>query len=185
MKILLHTCCAPCLLFPYSVLKSKKFEVTVYFYNPNIHPFKEFKRRRETLSKYCDTVSLDLILDDGGYGLIDFCRKVAFQEEKRCSICYDMRLQKLVATAKNEGFDAFSTTLLYSKYQKHELLRNKCNELAQYHGIPFVYHDFREGWQQGIDQSIELNLYRQPYCGCIFSEWERYDNRLKKKLKKP
>ena len=80
--------------------------------------------------------------------------------------------------------DAFSTTLLYSRYQNHDLICSQSERLAEKYGVPFYYQDFRKGWQEGIDRSIEMGLYRQPYCGCIYSEQERYDNRWKKRQKR-
>ena len=115
------------------------------------------------------------------YGLRDYLRKVVFSEDSRCGLCYDMRLRKVVEQAKKIRADAFTTTLLYSRYQNHELIRHKAEQLAEQHKIPFYYHDFREGWQQGIDMSKEMGLYRQSYCGCIYSEQERYDKCFRKK----
>ena len=92
-----------------------------------------------------------------------------------------MRLQKCAALASESGYDGFSTTLLYSRYQRHDALVAFCTTLALEYGVEFFYQDFRLGWQDGIDRSIELEMYRQPYCGCIYSEQERYDKRLRKK----
>lgn len=183
MKLLLHTCCAPCLLFPLHILKEKNIEVTAFFYNPNIHPFVEFKKRFDSLVEYADKNNVSLVVDKN-YGLIEFTRSVVFNEKKRCGFCYDLRLKKTAIYAKENGFTSFSTTLLYSKYQNHLLIVEKCEKLATQYNLDFVYLDFREGWQYGIDSSIAKKLYRQPYCGCIYSEQERYDNKLKKQIKK-
>lgn len=180
MKLFLHVCCGPCTIYPLKVLREKGAEVTGHFYNPNIHPFKEFKRRLNTLQEYAKDIKLPLHLDSN-YGLTDFVRKVAFHEAERCNICYLMRLEKTVILAKENGFDSFSTTLLYSKYQRHPYLITLCDKLSLKYEIPFFYQDFREGWQFGIDESKELEMYRQPYCGCIYSEQERYDKSLRKK----
>lgn len=180
MKVFLHVCCGPCTIYPLSVLRYNGLEVTGHFFNPNIHPFKEFERRLCTLQNYADKTKLPLILDTG-YGLTDFVRKVAFHEAERCNICYLMRLEKTVSLAKELAFDAFSTTLLYSKYQRHSHLISLCEKLSVQYEIPFYYQDFREGWQRGIDESKKLEMYRQPYCGCIYSEQERYDKSLRKK----
>jgi epoxyqueuosine reductase len=180
MKILLHICCGPCAIYPLTVLKKEGAEVTGHFFNPNIHPFKEFRTRLTTLQNYANDIKLPLIVD-AKYGLTDFIRQVAFHEAERCDICYLMRLEKTVALAKQMGFDAFSTTLLYSKYQRHPYLISLCNSLAQKHDILFYYQDFREGWTFGVDASKELEMYRQAYCGCIYSEQERYDKSLRKK----
>ncbi len=183
MKTLLHTCCAPCTIYPLTELRKKGHQVTGFFYNPNIHPFQEFQRRRNTLEDFAKKVHLGLeIIRD--YGLTDFLREVVFHEKTRCIKCYDMRLLKCAEFAKENGYDAFTTTLLYSRYQNHTRIKDTCSKLANRLSIQFIYDDFRVGWQDGIDQSIALNLYRQPYCGCVYSEQERYDNRLKKQLRK-
>ena len=180
MKILLHSCCGPCTIYPYQQLEEEGFEVTAYFHNPNIHPFREFKLRLSTFREYTATENIKNIIDNS-YGLQQFVRKIAFNENKKCLICYKMRIENVALIAFEKGFDAFTTSLLYSKYQKHNKLREICNKISDDYKIPFVYRDFREGWQYGIEQSILKNMYRQPYCGCVFSEHERYDKKLRKK----
>jgi predicted adenine nucleotide alpha hydrolase (AANH) superfamily ATPase len=118
------------------------------------------------------------------YSLREFLRKTVFHEEERCAFCYEMRLAATAEHAAAIQADAFTTTLLYSKYQNHALIRTQAETFAEKFGIPFLYQDFRHGWQEGIDRSIAIGLYRQPYCGCIYSEQERYDNRWKKRRKK-
>lgn len=183
MKILLHSCCGPCTIYPLEVLKSQNHHVTVYFNNPNIHPYKEFKRRLNTLKDFAKAENLPLIAIDK-YGLTEFLQQVVFKESARCPICYEMRLEKTAEYASENSFEAFSTTLLYSRYQNHQLIKRCCEKLAAKYSLSFVYEDFRIGWQQGIDQSIEKEMYRQPYCGCIYSEQERYDKSLRKKKTK-
>jgi len=178
MNVLLHTCCGPCAIYPLSRLQEAEHNVTTYFYNPNIHPFKEFQRRLNNLKEYTEKNSIPAIFNEI-YGLKDFLRKIVFNEDQRCSLCYTMRLSKTVATAKNNGFDAFTTTLLYSKYQNHNQLRLYCEKLSKESGLVFIYEDYREGWQIGIDKSRKLDMYRQPYCGCIYSEQERYDKSMR------
>ena len=178
MNVLLHSCCAPCTIFPYSLLKKLGNDVTAFFFNPNIHPYLEFKKRHETLNQYADHIGLPLIVEKQ-YGLREFLKKTIFLEKGRCAVCYQMRLEKTVFLAKSLGFEAFTTTLLYSKYQRHDLIVSLCKKLSGEHKIPFLYHDFREGWQLGVESSLELGMYRQKYCGCIFSEQERYDKSLK------
>jgi len=176
MKVLLHVCCAPCTIYPYTVLKGRSCEITAFFYNPNIHPFREFKERLNTFQQYATTLGLAVLMEKE-YGLVDFVRKVAFHESERCQICYFLRLEKTASLAKDSGFDAFTTTLLYSKYQRHSTLISICNNLSAQYDIPFFYHDFREGWQAGVDASLEMKMYRQSYCGCLYSEHERYDKK--------
>lgn len=182
MNILLHACCGPCTIYPLSVLKSQNHDVTAYFNNPNIHPYKEFKRRLNTLKEYAKSEDF-LLISEEQYGLTEFLQKVVFKEKLRCPVCYEMRLESTAKYAAENGFDGFTTTLLYSRYQNHDLLIDRCEKLAQTHSLRFVYEDFRLGWQQGIDLSIEKDMYRQPYCGCIYSEQERYDKSLRKKKK--
>jgi len=108
------------------------------------------------------------------YRLEEFLANVAAEPDKRCGYCYASRLDGAAASAKENGFDAFSSSLFYSRYQNHELMRLKAEAAAERHGVPFLYRDFRPGWQEGIRRSKELDLYRQQYCGCIYSEKERY-----------
>jgi predicted adenine nucleotide alpha hydrolase (AANH) superfamily ATPase len=183
VNILLHACCGPCTIYPLSILKSQHHDITAYFNNPNIHPYKEFKRRLDTLQDYSKNEDFPLVIDDS-YGLTEFLQLVVFKEKIRCPICYEMRLKKTVEYANEHGFDGFSTTLLYSRYQNHAVIIKICEKLAKAHSLHFVYEDFRIGWQEGIDLSIEKDMYRQPYCGCIYSEQERYDKSLRKKIKK-
>ena len=178
MRILLHLCCGPCAVYPLQQLRLQGHEASGFFYNPNIHPYQEFRRRVAAVKQLAEAVDFSMEIDEG-YGLTDYLRQVVFHETERCPICYEMRLVRTVQAAVAGKFDAFTTTLLYSKYQNHRLLIERCEQLAAEYGIAFYYQDFRQGWQEGIDDSIRLGLYRQPYCGCIYSEQERYDKRLR------
>jgi len=182
MRVLIHVCCGPCTIYPLALLREEGFEVSGYFYNPNIHPYREFKRRIGGLVELAAAKKF-VVEIDRDYGLKEYLRRVVFHEQQRCGICYDMRLEATARKAAAEGCESFTTTLLYSKYQNHALIRAKGEQLAQQYGLNFLYRDFREGWQQGIDESIALDLYRQPYCGCIYSEQERYDKKLRKKMR--
>ena len=183
MSTLLHICCAPCLVFPALEFEREGIDFTGYFYNPNIHPYREFKKRLQALQELALQRRYKIIYDKD-YGLIEFLQAVVFKESKRCRFCYRSRLEKTAQLALDNDFDSFSSTLLYSKYQNHEQIVFQAKEVESDLTIPFLYRDFRSGWQQGVDESITANLYRQSYCGCIYSEQERYDNRLKKRLKK-
>lgn len=173
MRVLLHTCCAPCTTFCRKSLEEEGIEVTGYFYNPNIHPYKEFERRRDTMRDYAARTGFNVVYSDS-YDLEDFIRNVVFRESERCRFCYHMRLSRAAAAAKEQGFDAFSTTLLISPYQKHDLIRQVGELISQEVSIPFLYRDFRTGYRDSVKMSREMGLYRQPYCGCIYSEKERY-----------
>jgi epoxyqueuosine reductase len=172
MKLLLHICCAPCTIYPLKKLRQDGHSMTGFFYNPNIHPYLEYKRRFDTLSDYASQQGLDVIPDD--YNMETFLRGVVFREADRCSYCYYLRLNAAAVTAKSKAFDGFTTTLLYSRYQKHELIKSIGESLAKTQGIPFYYEDFRIGWSEGLKISKEAGMYRQPYCGCIYSEKDRY-----------
>jgi hypothetical protein len=173
MRILLHTCCANCVLFPLKELRKGGHEVTAFFYNHNIHPYQEYLKRKETLVELAPKINLPVICPER-YDLKEFLRNVAFKEDERCSYCYRSRLQATVEEAKKGGYDCFSTTLLYSKFQKHDIIKKTGEALSEEYGIEFYYQDFRKGWEEGVRESKELNLYRQQYCGCIYSEEERY-----------
>jgi len=180
MKILMHLCCGPCTAYPLTALRTKGHEVRGYFFNPNIHPFREFKRRLAAVEVLAARRDLPVEYHRD-YGLRDYLRQVVFHEDQRCALCYRMRLEPTAVRAKETGAEAFTTTLLYSRYQQHALIRRLAEELADRHGVAFYYEDFREGWQAGIDQAIEMDLYRQAYCGCIYSEQERYDKKWRRR----
>jgi len=173
MKILLHTCCAPCAIVPIKLLQQADFEVMGYYYAHNIHPYTECLKRRETLEGYADAIGLRVITSEG-YEMENFLRNVAFREKDRCTYCYHARLRATALMAKRGKFDYFTSSLLYSKYQKHEEIQSIGESVGKDVGIPFYYQDFRIGWKEGIETSKRLKMYRQSYCGCIYSEKERY-----------
>ncbi len=173
MKLLLHVCCGPCAVYPVRILRERDLTVMGFFYPHNIHPYTECLKRKETLQAYAEAVDLKVI-HGRGYDLTGFLQNVAFRETHRCRFCYHDRLRTTALMARRGKFDAFSTTLLYSKFQNHEAVRSIGESVGQSVGIPFHYEDFRPGWKEGIETSKEMGLYRQPYCGCIFSEKERY-----------
>ncbi|OGP50716.1 MAG: hypothetical protein A2Y79_01960 [Deltaproteobacteria bacterium RBG_13_43_22] len=173
MKLLLHICCAPCTIYPLQTLRDQGFQITGYFYNPNIHPFREFEKRKNTLKEYAGISNLEIFFDDQ-YDLELFLNQTRPWGSERCRTCYEIRLEATARQAKSQGFDAFSTTLLYSRYQKHDWIKAVGAKTGERFEIPFHYQDFRPGWDKGIQIAKELGLYRQPYCGCIFSEKERF-----------
>jgi predicted adenine nucleotide alpha hydrolase (AANH) superfamily ATPase len=173
MKILLHICCGPCVIYPLRILREMGHDVTGHFFNPNIHPYREYQRRADTLSAYAGEKRLPVIWAED-YGMEGFFRMIAGHEDDRCRICYTLRLQETARLAKEQDFTGFTTTLLYSKFQKHDVIREVSEHLGREVDIPFVYQDFRAGWQEGVDLSREIGMYRQPYCGCIYSERDRY-----------
>ena len=173
MKLLMHICCGPCTIYPLKELRMHGHDVTGLFYNPNIHPYLEYSRRKQTLQDYAEKILLKVIWPEG-YLLEEFLRQVATRPEERCVFCLTSRLQYAAHQAKNNNFDAFTSTLLYSRFQKHDLIREIGHALSRQLDIAFYYEDFRSGWNEGVRISKELEMYRQPYCGCIYSEKERF-----------
>ena len=173
MKILFHICCAPCALYPYYRMREEGVEPVGYFYNPNIHPYAEYKKRLDTVKDFALRAGLEVRYRDS-YDLDKFLMRVVGKGALRCEQCYRMRLDAAGAAAREFGLTAYTTSLLYSKYQKHDLIRGIAAEMAAEHGIEFYYEDFRRGWREGIVESKAMGLYRQQYCGCIYSERDRY-----------
>jgi epoxyqueuosine reductase len=178
MRILLHTCCAPCATQPIRALTSDSHLVVAYFHNPNIHPAAEFAHRLGALLKLTELWGIGRIVDPE-YGLQHFVRCVDGVEldAERCARCYAMRLDAAAKQAVEQGFDAFSTSLLVSPYQKHDLIARAGEESAERHKIPFHYRDFRDGFRETRAIAKEIGLYRQKYCGCLFSERDRHRGR--------
>lgn len=155
-----------------------------YFYNPNIHPFTEYQKRQEGLQHYAEQVELKVIFDEM-YDPQAYFQQVVFRENVRCRFCYQMRLDRAAHIAKKGNFDYFTTTLLVSKYQKHDLIRRIGEDMGEKYGVPFLYHDFREGFGETGTRSREMGLYRQQYCGCLYSELERYTPRKPRRSESP
>ncbi|MBN2884068.1 MAG: epoxyqueuosine reductase QueH, partial [Clostridia bacterium] len=169
MKLLLHTCCGPCMTAFNEYFVEKEIEYSAFFYNPNIHPYKEYLKRRDTLSSYANKIGVALIIGE------------SFMQDKwerdfnqlngydRCSNCYGIRLSETAKTAAAIGFTHFTSTLLVSPYQKHELIKQICLKEADKFGIEFFYEDFRTLFRKGQDIARQNDLYRQKYCGCFYS----------------
>ena len=173
MKVLLHVCCANCAIYPIKSMREDGLEVMAFFYRHNIHPYTECLKRQQALEAYAEQIDLKVIYQEG-YDLEGFIRNVAFRESERCNYCYHDRLRSTALVAKRGKFDYYSSTLLYSKHQKHELIRSIGESIGKSVGVPFLYHDYREGWKEGIECSKQMELYRQQYCGCVYSEKERF-----------
>ena len=173
MKILLHICCAPCAIYPVKTLASEDFTVMGFFYRHNIHPYTECMQRENTVNSYAEEIGLKVIYQEG-YDLEGFLRKMAFREQNRCRICYYDRLYSTAKLAKSGKFQYFTSTLLYSKFQNHSLIAEIGESVGKEVGVPFYYADFRTGWKTGIEKSKQMGMYRQQYCGCIYSEKARF-----------
>jgi epoxyqueuosine reductase len=173
MRVLLHICCANCAIYPLQQLRGRGDAVAGYFFNPNIHPYQEYQKRLESLKRYSEIEGLEVICRDE-YLLEEFLKNVSHRVDQRCGYCYTVRLEAAAREAKEKGFDQFSTTLLQSAHQNHALIRETGERIGREIGIPFYYEDFRPGWRKGLEVSKAMGLYRQQYCGCIYSEKERY-----------
>lgn len=184
-RVLLHTCCAPCSVYCIDSLRAEGIEPTIFWYNPNIHPYTEYRARKNCLKEYAKSIGVEAIFEDE-YGLDEFCREVISDLPNRCAnYCYKKRIGRTAQYAAQNGYTAFSTTLLVSPYQKHDILKEVCEDLARLSGVEFLYRDFRVGFREGQNKARELGLYLQKYCGCIFSEEDRYYYHKKEKLNLP
>ena len=180
MKLLMHTCCAPCSVYCIDELRKEGIEPTVYWYNPNIHPYMEYKARRDCLKEYTKSINVEAIFEEE-YGLDEFCKEAIKDLSKRCTnYCYPVRIKKTFEYAKKNGYDAVTTTLLYSIYQNHNFIKELMEKYSKEYGIEFLYIDFRIGFWEGHQKARDLGLYMQKYCGCVFSEEDRYAKQIKR-----
>ncbi|HUT20947.1 MAG TPA: epoxyqueuosine reductase QueH [Anaerolineae bacterium] len=175
-RILLHVCCAPCATYTVQRLQVLGFAVTGLWYNPNVHPFSEHERRRETLARYAAEIDLPVIREPG-YEVVEFMRAISGHERyrERCRICYGIRLERTAQIARDERFDAFTTTLLISPYQNQQAIQALGEAAAARHKVNFFFENFRRGWTDHYEAVREHELYSQRYCGCLYSEWEALD----------
>lgn len=177
-RILAHLCCGPCAIVPVLRLKAEGHELAGFFLNPNIHPLREYLRRREALLAAAAILDIPVLFPDTEWDPASFFHAVHGREADRCPACYALRLGPAARLARERGFTAFTSSLLYSKHQNHEAIREAGERAGAEAGATFLYRDFRDGWKEGIERSKEWGLYRQPYCGCLYSEGERYAKEL-------
>lgn len=176
MNLLVHICCAPCFAYPRTRLVESGIYFTGFAYNPNIHPFVEYKNRLLAVRDFSKKEGFEVIYRDE-YGLDEFV-KGAINGGDRCEYCYTLRMLETARVAKEKGFDGFTTSLLVSPYQKHDVIKSICESAAKRYDIDFYYEDFRVGWSESQKLSREYGMYRQKYCGCIFSEKDRFCKKL-------
>ena len=172
-KLLLHICCAPCAVACVKQLREEGLEPTGFWYNPNIHPYTEYRARRDCLREYAGQIDLPLI-EKNEYALRPFVRAVAEDLDHRCIKCYEMRLFETAKAAKEGGFDSFTSSLFISPYQNFDLMQETAQRAAAEYGVEFLFRDFRPYFRAGQEKARELGFYMQKYCGCVFSEEERY-----------
>lgn len=176
-KLLIHSCCAPCSSYVLEYL-SKYFEITIFYYNPNIYPEEEYIRRVEEQKQLIHAMPLELTIHfcKGNYQPSQYYQAVKGLEGEpeggeRCFVCYELRLREAAFLAQEGGYDYFTTTLSISPHKKSEKLNEIGNKLAVEFGVSYLPSDFkkRNGYKRSIELSKEYDLYRQDYCGCIFS----------------
>lgn len=182
-KVLLHCCCAPCSVSCVEPLRLEGIEPVAYWYNPNIHPFKEYEARRDCLIDYAEKINLPLIVEED-YGLCEFVKNVADDISGRCVYCYEHRLEQTAKYASENGFNSFASTLFASTYQNHEMMKAAAEKYAEKYGVKFLYRDFRPNFREGNQKAREIGLYMQKYCGCIFSEEDRYQKQINRDKEK-
>ena len=173
MNTLLHICCAPCANQPVAQLRDEGIKVTGFWFNPNIHPYTEYQARKRTLEEYAKEAGMKLVIG-GTYDLRPFVTAVADNIDARCGYCYRVRMEETARYAAEHGFDSFTSSLLISPYQNHEAICAVAQSMGEKYGVEFLYRDFREYFHAGQDKARELGFYMQKYCGCVFSEEERY-----------
>ena len=184
MRILCHICCAQCFLGVAEMLDEKDKQLEGFFYNPNIHPLLEFRKRLKAVKVLRDRLKFRLhAIED--YGLKSFVAMTAFRDEpaQRCPLCYRQRLYETARFAADNGFDAFTTTLLVSRHQRHDAIVAAAHEAARFADVEFYYRDFRHNAAHAHDEAARMSLHLQSYCGCIFSERERYADTTKELYK--
>lgn len=185
-KLLLHICCAPCAVACVKQLREEGLEPTGFWYNPNIHPYMEYRTRRDTLIEYAKSIGLALTVQDE-YGLKRFTKAVCHDIENRCAFCYAVRLEETARYAAEQGYTAIATTLTVSPYQNKELIFEIGQKAAESHHIKFLPYDFSPRYREGQAEARETGMYMQKYCGCIYSEEDRYEKKIlqdQKKFKK-
>ena len=187
MKILLHICCGNCAAYPFKLLREEGHDYEGFWFNPNIHPYEEYSLRLSSLKELAEGRSVNMhyteeynpaeyfrmfgIEDLSGAEHVEAAKNI--ERAERCKLCYKLRLEKTAEKACQNGFDAFSTTLLISPYQDFEQITATGKELANKYNISFHVKDFRPHFRESQTMGKELGLYRQKYCGCIFSREER------------
>ena len=182
-SLLLHACCAPCSSYVLEYL-SKYFNITIYYYNPNIHPIDEYTRRIEELRKFLKEYKtknkVELIeekYDTKDYYLAIKGLETLPERSEKCYKCYEFRMKKAAQYAKENKFDYFTTTLSISPYKNANWINDIGKNLEKEYGIKYLYADFKkkDGYKRSLELSREYNLYRQDYCGCNSSKLESID----------
>ena len=189
-KMLLHVCCAPCSSHVLSVLYDA-YDITAFFYNPNITEKAEYEKRIEELKRFTQEAEFakNVVVCDGAYEPEKFYAIAKGLEKEperghRCYKCYELRLEETARYAKEHGFDIFTTTLSISPHKNAAWLNEIGERMAEKYGVAYLYSDFKKknGYAHSIELSREYHLYRQDYCGCIYSRLEREEQKKNKRI---
>ena len=176
MKLLLHICCGVCAIELIKKFRQDGYQITGYFYNPNIHPYLEFKKRMRAVEVLAEQEKIEVYYEKE-YGLKNYLRAVVFKEDERCGICYDLRLKKTAEFARANNFDAFSSTLIISPQQNQALIKETGLKIVEDAGIKFIYDNVTDRYAQSKESAKQRCLYSQKYCGSVYSEYERYHHK--------
>lgn len=180
-SLLLDSCCGPCALVAQRDLDLAVRDTHYLFYNPNVHPFREYGRRLESFEELMNRTGSEFTVL--AYEPEEWVRAVAFREESRCELCYRLRLRRAADFAMEQGIPSFTTTLFASPFQDHGLLRLLGESVARSRGLHFVVWDGRAAYRETLAEARDLGMYTQPYCGCLFSERERYDRAYRERMR--
>jgi len=170
--MLLHTCCGPCASVVAPYFREQGLEPVLFYYNPNIQPLAEYEKRRQGLLTLGQAQQFSVLLSEA-YNPFPFLKHALQHPKERCSYCYADRLQKTALEAKQMGIHQFSTTLLVSPYQDRDRILELGTIIASQHGLEFLAPDLRANYPETKSNAMSLGLYRQNYCGCLLSEYER------------
>jgi predicted adenine nucleotide alpha hydrolase (AANH) superfamily ATPase len=173
MNVLVHACCAHCTAYTIEHWRKEGYDVTALWYNPNIHPFTEHNMRLEAMKNLSHNMNFPLIIIEG-YDFKEYFRRIAGHEDERCGYCFELRLDTVAKKAKELSIASFTSSLLISPHQKHELIKEIGERVASTNGVNFLYADLRKRYSDSRHITKPMELYRQQYCGCVYSEWERY-----------
>ena len=178
-NLLLHACCGPCSSYVIEYL-SKYFDITIYYYNPNTYPEEEFTRRYDELDKFINNFNNSVKIIKEQYNPTEFYNSIKGLEHlgeksRRCYNCYKLRMNKAARYAKDNGYDYFTTTLSISPYKNANWINEIGKKIENNLGIRYLYSDFKkkDGYKRSLELSKKYNLYRQEYCGCVYSKQER------------
>jgi len=174
-KLLLHSCCAPCSSGVLDDLRLE-YDITVFFYNPNIYPASEHEKRAKEQERYLQQIGISYIICD--YNPEEYMKEIkGFEKEpeggSRCEKCFEVRLKKTAEYAKKHNYDVFTTTLSVSPHKNHEIINKIGAEISEAYGVDFLPANFKknDGYLKSINNSKKYNIYRQNYCGCKYSIW--------------